>query len=401
MPHKKILILDTGKEWGGGTNSLIELLKRIDRRGYDFSALFYHNYPFGEGSDIKRELKRLGVDLLLLPPRSRGLAQKVIKEAGRASLFFDRNLRKRFIFYIDGITRILPDSKRIEAVLREKNIDLLYMNNQPSSNLEGILAAGALKIPAVQHARIEVSLNPFEASAVNRYVNKVICVSKGVMDALVRSGVDAQKCVVIHNGIDPELSPRRDAREVRGELNIDMDAPVLGTVSSLVKRKRVDMLLEAVALLENKVDNLHAVVVGHGPEREKLEKRAAELGISERVRFTGFREDPLSYINAMDIFILPSEKEGLPRVVLEAMLLKKPVVAFDIPGPEELVVNGVTGLLVDDNGAGPLAGAIERISGDRGLMNSMGDAARKRVMENFSIKSYVDGVQAVFEEVMG
>ncbi len=401
MAHKKnILILDTGREWGGGTNSLIELLKRVDSGRYRFSALFYHNYPFGGSSDIKSELQKLGVDFILLPPERRGVCQKIIKEAGRAFLFFNRRLRKRFIFYVDYITRILPDSKRIEKILRERDIDLLYMNNQPSSNLEGILAAGALQIPVIQHARIEVDLNPLEADAVNSFVKKVICVSKGVMDALVRSGVDAGRCTVVHNGIDTESRPLRDRSVIREELDIDTGRPVVGTVCSLVRRKRVDLLLEAVARLNGEGYTLYCIVVGDGPEKEGLLKRADGLGISGRVRFTGFREDPLSYINAMDIFVLPSGKEGLPRVVLEAMLLKKPVVAFRVPGLGELVVDGETGLLVEDKGAAAVADAVKHLLDHRELLSSMGEAAAKRVMEDFSIKKYVKGVEAVFEEVL-
>lgn len=395
---KKILILDTGKEWGGGTNSLIELLKRVDRKRYSFSALFYTNYRMGSGGAIKEELERLGVPFALLERGSPPAYLKPVKEAGRALLSINRSLKKRYVFRMDYIGRIEPDAKRIEAFLKQGGFDLLYMNNQPSSNLEGILAARAARVPCIQHSRIEVRLNGVEAGAVNESVARVICVSKGVMDGLVGSGVDAAKCTVVYNGIDPGATPRRKSEEVRKSLGIKEDATVIGTVGSLLKRKRVDMLLRAFKALGAGVVCL---VAGDGPEMDSLKASARELGISERVVFTGFTPDPLSHINAMDVFVSASEKEGLPRVILEAMLMGKPVVAFDVIGTRELVVDGVTGLLVKPESAEALGEATKGLLGRKDAMASFGRAGRKRVTGEFGIDRYVSGVERVFKEVLG
>ena len=96
---KNIFILDTGKEWGGGTNSLIELLKRMDRTRYGFSAIFYNNYKMGDDSDIKTELEKLDVEFILLKQSNKGFLVKVLKEAWRLLLFFSSGLKKRYIFY--------------------------------------------------------------------------------------------------------------------------------------------------------------------------------------------------------------------------------------------------------------------------------------------------------------
>lgn len=397
MSEKKIAILDTGKEWGGGTNSLIELLKRIDRKRYRFSALFYHNYRMGPDSDIGTELERLGVKFILLGRGPQKKYIKVMKEAVRVLLFPSPALKKRYLFNLDYRGRILSDSKRIAAVLKEGGFDLLYMNNQPSSNLEGILAARGLNIPCVQHSRIEVSLNPFEADAVNSSVAKVICVSKGVMEGLVRSGVRAELCRVVYNGIDPSVKPGRSPEELRRELGVPEGSIVIGTVGSLVKRKRVDMILQAMGELKN--TGTVCLMVGDGPEMESLKETASRLGVTDRVIFTGFSSDPLSYINAMDIFISASEKEGLPRVVLEAMLMGKPVVAIDITGTKELVIDNTTGILLKGGGSASIASAVKGLSGDRARMRSFGDAGRDRVAGEFGIDRYVSGVSAVFDEV--
>ncbi|MEK7679549.1 MAG: glycosyltransferase, partial [Deltaproteobacteria bacterium] len=284
---QRVVILDTGKEWGGGTNSLLELLKRLDRKAYEFSAVFYANYKKGQDSDIKTELERQGVEFMLMERPGKIPYAKALKEAARALLFLSPGLKKKSVFYIDYMDRIAPLSLRLAEVLSTKKADLLYMNNQPSSNLEGILAARDAGIPCVQHTRIAVKLNKVEAEAVNRSVEKVICVSRGVLDELVKSGVRPDKCAVVYNGIDSSLRPERKSEDIKKSLGIGPDAVVVGTVGSLVKRKRVDLFLKAIGELKG-AENPLCLVVGDGPEMQNLQALASRLGIGDRALFTGF-----------------------------------------------------------------------------------------------------------------
>ena len=103
----------------------------------------------------------------------------------------------------------------------------------------------------------------------------------------------------------------------------------------------------------------------------------------------------------MDIFVLPSEKEGLPRVILEAMLMAKPVVACDVTGPSELVVDGETGFLVPVKNPQMLSSALLNFIASNSMIKQMGEKGRVRVLEKFSIDSYVRGVNKIFEEVLG
>lgn len=396
MTPKNILILDTGKEWGGGTNSLLELLCRVDKRQYAFTALFYNNYGKGSSSDIKTEIEKLGVKFIMLDPSLPGARAKALKEVIRTVFFLCPGLKKKYVFYLDFKGRICPNAARIASVIKDGGYDLLYMNNQPSSNLEGIMAARSAGIPCLQHARIEVGLNKIETEAVNKLVARVICVSSGVRDGLVNSGVEPSKCTIVHNGIDGAAKPSRQRSEVRRGLGLSDDAIIIGTAGALVKRKRVNLLLEAAAVLKETA----CVVVGDGPERDGLGREAAQLGITERTRFTGFSTDVLSYINAMDVFILPSEKEGLPRVILEAMLMSKPVIAFNVAGANELILDNQTGRLLKDARAGVIADAVAGIMSDRTRMIAMGEAARERVLAEFGIDRYVSGVCRVFDETL-
>lgn len=396
-PHK-ILLLDTGREWGGGTNSMMELLKRMDRKRFAVTALFYHNYRKGGDSDLRRELAKIDIDLLLLPQRPQPKWAKLGKELARGLLAWNRRLRGRAVFAIEHAWRIGPNARRIAQVLREGGYDLLYMNNQPSSNLEGLFAAETTGVPAVQHCRIETALNRAEIAALNRTARRIICVSQGVADSLIRQGVAAEKCIAVLNGIDGSQA-LPDPAPVRAALGLSDGEVVIGTAGSLIARKGVGDLLRAAGMVRQKTPTpFRLLIVGEGPQRGELERLAGELGLENAVIFAGFQKEPLPFIAAMDVFTLASAREGLPRVILEAMLLRKPVLASDVVGSRELVRHGVSGLLFPHGDATALAQNLLRLMEDPGLRAEMGRRGGEIVRREYTIERYVQGVEAVLSE---
>lgn len=219
------------------------------------------------------------------------------------------------------------------------------------------------------------------------------------MSSLASSGVRAERCHIVHNGIDPEIKPERTSGTVREGLGLKDGELLIGTVGSLVKRKRVQILLKTISILKQKGVNIRGLVVGAGPEEGALKEWAGELGISKLVTFTGFSTDPLSYISAMDVFLLTSTAEGLPRVILEAMLMGRPVVAANVTGPAELVANNKTGFLIDDDEAEGFSKKVSELLSSPELRARMGGEGKKRVIEKFSMDAYVEGVEGVFKEV--
>jgi len=144
---------------------------------------------------------------------------------------------------------------------------------------------------------------------------------------------------------------------------------------------------------------VRCIVAGTGPEEGRLRALSEKRGLKDRVVFTGFYDDPLSLVGAMDVFALPSEKEGLPRVVLEAMLMERPVVASRIPGVDEVVVDGKTGLLVEPGDHRALADALKGLFDSPEKRTAMGREGRERVETGFSMEGYVTGVERVFAGV--
>jgi glycosyltransferase involved in cell wall biosynthesis len=389
--RKTILLFDTGKEWGGGTNSMIELLKRIDRKRFSVVCCFYTDYRRGaNGPLLSEELARIGIPLVVLRPPRQPLWVKITKELVRGLLRSWPVWRRQAIFRIDKRWRIMPMAERLAELLRIGRFDQLYMNNQPSSNLEGYLAADLAGLPVVQHCRIETSLNPTEVALTNHSARRIICVSQGVAQSLRDQGVYDHLLVVVPNGIDIHQalpSPQRSEWMSASQL-------IVGTVGQLVSRKSVADLLDAIALIrDDGGPRMDLLIVGEGPEAANLRALASRLGVSEQTHFVGFQREPLPWIAAMDIFVLASHREGLPRVILEAMLLAKPVIAARAVGSSEVVADKVTGLLYPHGDVRSLADAIMQLYRKPALRAQMGAAGRERVSQMYSIEQYVEGVQ--------
>lgn len=388
---KRILLLDTGNEWGGGTNSMIELLKRLDRTRFAVTACFYHNYGHGD-STLRETLAAIDIPLVILPTCSQPWWAKLAKELARGFLSWHKPWRAAAVLKIELAWRIRPRACALAELLRTGSYDLLYMNNQPASNLEGYLAADMADVPVIQHCRIEPRINRVERDIINRIAHAVICVSHGVKDALLRQGVQPALCQVVHNGIDTR-QPLPEPQPLPG---VAADTLVIGTIGSLIKRKSVDHLLRATARLPQDLKP-HLLIVGEGPEAAALRQMADELELAGRVTFAGFQKQPLPWLAAMDVFVLTSSSEGLPRVILEAMLLEKPVIASRIVGSSEVVAHGETGYLYDYGDIGALQEHLADMLRNPAKRQALGNAGRRRASADFSIEAYVAGVTKILE----
>ena len=165
------------------------------------------------------------------------------------------------------------------------------------------------------------------------------------------------------NGADTRTFTPGPAAEARARLGLPDDGPIVSYVGKLVPRKGVDTLVEAMGLLARRPQGAPLLVAaGIGEMRPALERRAAELGIADRVRFVGkIGHDEVGWwMAAGDLFVLPSLSEGLPTVVCEAMNCGRPVVATAVDGTPEIVRDGETGLLVPPSDAPALAGGARR-----------------------------------------
>jgi glycosyltransferase involved in cell wall biosynthesis len=200
-------------------------------------------------------------------------------------------------------------------------------------------------------------------------------------------GLPASSIRVIHNAV-PDRELRRSERPSRG--------PIVGTIGRLDTQKGHDVLIRALPQLPD----VTAVVVGDGPERDGLTNLAGELGVSDRVVLTGWREDARDLLTSFDVFALPSRFEGFPLVLLEAMLASLPVVAADVGSVSEAVVDGETGVLVAAEDVDGLAAAIGALFADEARRRILGAEARRNVLENFSPEATAKAYAALYEEIL-
>ncbi|WP_034943190.1 glycosyltransferase [Erwinia oleae] len=393
---EKILLLDTGNEWGGGTNSMLELLKRIDRTQFDVRCCFYHNYRRGAGDSIKQVLQALGIPFILIPQRKQPRWAKMAKEVLRTLVFYSRTQRQKMTNHIDMRWRIRPNARRIRQLIADYQADILYMNNQPGSNAEGYLAAEGLPIAVVQHCRIEPVLNPQLVRLVNRRADAVIAVSNGVRKVLLDNGVAPEKCFTVFNAIDihQRLPDRLTMR--RELLDIEDDTFVFGSIGSLIARKSHHHVLSALEKFAAAFPQARwrMVILGEGPDLAALQAQAKKAGIADRVTFAGFRSNPLDYLAAFDVFVLASKSEGLPRVVLEAMLLNTAVIGSRVTGTAELVTHAQTGLLFEYGDIDGLFAQMKTLYLDADTRKNLLAQANASVKQHYAIEHYVSGVES-------
>lgn len=280
---------------------------------------------------------------------------------------------------------------RFVNLLRGKRIDVLN-THLVTANTWGRIAARLAGTPVV--IATEHSADAWKGPVLKtidrilvRLSDRVVAVSNGVKDFYTKTvGLPGHKIEVIHNGIDAASWKRPGCRnKTRTSLGIRPDALVIGTIGRLIEDKAHLDLLRAAVLVED----VEVVIAGSGPMMETLRRKARELGIADRTHLLGTRSDVREILEALEVFVLPSKREGFPVCVLEAFAVGVPVVATRVGGVGEVVTAGESGLLVPYGDVPALASAIERTLGDSDLVLDLTVNARRLVEKRFTEASMV------------
>jgi glycosyltransferase involved in cell wall biosynthesis len=205
----------------------------------------------------------------------------------------------------------------------------------------------------------------------------------------------------IPNGVDANaLVPAVSREAVRQNTQTPSRAPVFLSVGSLTPEKHLDRLLRIVQSVRVNIPGIYLWLDGDGPLRANLEQQAKSLGIAETVRFLGIQTDVASYLAAADLFVLTSDTEGVPAAVLEAGLLDLPVVATQVGGLPECVLDGETGLLVEPQDEEGLARALCILLQDPVLRNDMGARAKEWVSDHFTLDKIAQQYLDFYRQVL-
>jgi glycosyltransferase involved in cell wall biosynthesis len=294
---------------------------------------------------------------------------------------------------------------RLVRLLREQRAEVVHSHDAYTSVYATVCArlAGVRGIIASRRSWASPHLKGriMRANrAAYRLAHRVVGNSPSVSRLVEReAGLPAARVVTIPNFLDPKafepLEPSERAR-LLAELGVPAGAFVVGIVARLSPVKDHATLLRAVAELRRSLPSLHAVLVGGGPERERLESLARELGIADAVHFAGQRPPLPNLHHLFDVSVLCSTSEAFPNSVIEAMAARRPVVATSVGGVPDAVRDGVTGLLVAPGDASAIAAAIRRLHDDSALRERFGRAAEAAARVGYSESAVIAQVEALY-----
>ncbi len=230
---------------------------------------------------------------------------------------------------------------------------------------------------------------------------RIVANSEGVRQFYAAKGIPAKQIEVIPNGILPAPPSETTRQQILAELKLPENARLVGLIGRLWPQKRVKDAIWAADLLKVMRDDVHLIVLGDGPQRLRLEKFRDQCEIADKVHFLGHRSDVPRLLPHFEVLWSPSAYEGQSNAILEAMAAGVPVVATEIPGTRELVVDGQTGFLVSTEGWPPNATTVNktvaaglarhtlRILDDAELAKRLGQSARQRIRDEFSVERMI------------
>ena len=371
MPDRpyNILYIQGVTRPGGSIQSLLALLNGLDKEMFNPVVIT------AKKSDLTRELDGLDVDTEII---KMGMWRK-----GKSFL------------------RIPVSIFLIQRLIRKKRIDLVHSNTL-WDNPYGVIPARRRKIPSVCHLR-----NTFTKDKVKKYylprADAVICVSDEIKRCIGKQ--EGERAVTIYNGVDiKKFNDSVKGEEIRKKFGIGKNDFLIGVVGRVDRTKGQELLIEAFASLAGKYENIKLIVVGGSSRKERryylgLRKYSNTLKLNKKVIFTGHRKDIPEITAAIDLSVfpsLPTSNEGFGRSIIEAMAMKKPVIASDTGGVPEVVADGVTGELFPAGNQQKLTEAIERLMLDEKRRFTMGEKGYMRVIENFTIERNIREIEKVY-----
>lgn len=308
------------------------------------------------------------------------------------------------VHYLDARGRFDPSViRRLVRIIRERRIDAILTHGYKSDIL-GYLAArmAGIKCVSTPHGfsgnvgwklRLYIHLG----TRFLKHFDAVAPLSEELLDDMRRFGVRDARLHFIRNGVD--------LREIDGTVGVLPEdegnvrsARTIGFVGQMIPRKGVADLIEVFDRLYRDDPGLRLRLIGDGRQRRELEALAKRLPSANAIEFLGFRDDRLALMKGFDLFVMTSSLEGIPRCLMEAMALKVPVVAYDIPGVDQLVDTMATGVLVTHGDKEALAEACQRVVGrsDPGSPG-LADAARSRIDQVYSRAGWRPSMKACFK----
>ena len=387
---------------GGSLTGLYHLIRGLDRTRVAAAMVLY------EHKEIEVELRALSVPVHHVSRR------RLSKQ--HALLQYDGYHRAKAVGPVRSVLGLgrqslrivieeLPTAIQLARVIRRVGTDVVHLGNGVRANFDGILACWLTRTPCVCHVKGFEKYSNRERWAA-RHVGALVCMTEAVRAHCVQHGVQGRTTQVVYDAVDEmQFTPQRDAGTVRAELGITNGSPCVGVVGNIQEWKGQAVLVEAMARIIDRVPKAHAFMVG-GVHRagaaynERLKQRIQELHLDGALSATGFRSDVADVMNALDVVVHTSVRpEPFGRVILEGMLLGKPVVASAAGGVPELIRDGETGFLTAPGDPAGLAERLIPLLQDPALRERIGQQARVWAREQFSLERHVAALSTIYESL--
>jgi glycosyltransferase involved in cell wall biosynthesis len=294
---------------------------------------------------------------------------------------------------------------RLARFLRRERIDVLH-THQFSANLWGTATGKLAGVPVVLAHEHTWSYegNPLrrflDRELVSRAADRFIAVSREDQRRMIEvERVNPARTLFIPIGITS--SSRPTGHDVRKELDIAIEAPVIGMVGNLRRQKAHHVLIRATAQLLSQWPDIQVLLVGGGPERASLERLVGALGLGNTVRFLGHRADVPDVLSAMNVAVCCSDFEGSPLAILEYMEAALPVVSTAVGGIPDLIEQNMHGLLVPARDPDALARAVAELLSDPQRARTMGARGRERRRAEFNLETMIHRLEDLYRQLLG
>jgi len=369
-----LFIIDEIMDRGGTENHIFTLASSIDKERFNASICYFR----GGAKYVRYGKEKLGIDLI-------GVDLNKIYS-------FDA-LRKAF---------------RLSKVIRERDIDIVQTFHFMSDTY-GVMVSKLSGVSRIISSRRDMGdLKKRRQILLNRVMNRFINRYIMVCDAVGKrfheiERIPEERMVTLYNGVDlSRFDPARPPRKSRADLGLNEGDFVVGTVAHFRPEKAYHIFFEGIKRIKGSVGNLKVLAIGDGggaSMRRHFEDYCRENGLG-MVRFLGHVEDIENYLPHMDVFCLvPNKNEGFSNSILEAMAMGRPIIATNVGGNAEAVVDGETGFIIPPNDSKALAELILKLYVETGMRLNMGKKARKRAEEVFPLKLMVKKHEDLYVEV--
>ena len=288
---------------------------------------------------------------------------------------------------------------RLARLIRRERVGIVHTHSSVDAWLGG-MAARSTRVPVVRTRHVSIPIRRGFNPVYTWLADRVITSGEAIRRLVVGAGAPPGRVVAIPAGVDLGEFPFRLRSEPLAK-TLALSSPVIGSVAMFRGSKGHAHLVEAFASIRTRHASATLLLVGDGIRRAWVEGLARDAGLGHAVVFTGFRPDVAALLGVMDCFVLASTRtEGIPQSLLQAFATGVPVVASDVGGVPEVVVDGATGLLVKADGAADLARGIERDLADPAAAERRALAGRKLVEERFSHTGVMTRLLDLYGEVL-